>query len=293
MNEMKSTSLDIIIVSNELSCKEKVADYFSTHINRGCNIIEVTDLDSISIKQRILYGLFKKDSFIATDSDRAVFTLLSEYSRGAATIVHMLTSLMQKFDDNRKSFNFVKHQLNSLYQRVTDSHQQHGLILLHNLCMFIKSLLSIPAYCLLSSLSIFGSVPLPLFYVMKLDNLITSHTSKGEELHYPIFKSPLEELKDNSIIRKYPNPVVYHEYLNAKHANDCTQLVFVPKLICDAVTKEMNYESRNALIYAQNALENAVIENPSSSFIGVLCCQLKVFVKSKNLNLSHLNLELM
>ena len=297
INEMESTSVDIIIVSNELTCKEKIAEYFSTHLNRGCNTIEVTNLDSISIKQRILYGLLEKDSFIATDSDRAMFTLLSEYSRGAATIVHMLTSLMQRFDDNREGFNFVKDQLNILCQKVTDSQyisqRHHGLILLQNLSMFIKNLLSPPAWGLLNSLSIFGSIPLPLLYVMKLENLITSHANKEKPCN-PTSKSPLEELKGNSIIRKCPNPVVYHEYLDGKHVNDDTQLFFIPKLICDAIKNELNYDNRIALIYAQSALESVVTESPNLSFIHVLCNQLRFFVKSNNyLELSHLNQKLM
>ena len=64
--------------------------------------------------QRMVYGLLEKNSFVARDADHIVFTLLSEYSRGAATIVHMLTSLMQKSDDNsRTGFELAKASLSS------------------------------------------------------------------------------------------------------------------------------------------------------------------------------------
>ena len=112
MREMKDASTDIIIVSNELFCKEEIAKEFDKHFNRGCNIIEVTNLQHISIMQRMVYGLLEKNSFVARDADHIVFTLLSEYSRGAATIVHLLTSLMQKSDDNsRTGFELAKQQL--------------------------------------------------------------------------------------------------------------------------------------------------------------------------------------
>jgi len=48
----------------------------------------------MGIIQKMMYSLLEKDSFSIKDADHIVFTLLSEYSRGAATIVHMLTSLM-------------------------------------------------------------------------------------------------------------------------------------------------------------------------------------------------------
>ena len=112
MREMKDASVDIIVVSNELFCKEEMAKDFDKHFSRGCNIIEVTSLQPISIMQRIVYALLEKNSFVARDADHIVFTLLSEYSRGAATIVHMLTSLMQKSEDNsRTGFELAKQQL--------------------------------------------------------------------------------------------------------------------------------------------------------------------------------------
>ena len=112
MREMKDASTDIIVVSNELFCKEEIAKDFDKHFSRGCDIIEVTSLQPISIMQRIVYALLEKNSFVARDADHIVFTLLSEYSRGAATIVHMLTSLMQKSEDNsRTGFELAKQQL--------------------------------------------------------------------------------------------------------------------------------------------------------------------------------------
>ena len=62
--------------------------------------------------QRIVYALLENNSFVARDADHIAFTLLSEYSRGAATIVHMLTSLMQKSENNsRTGFELAKQQL--------------------------------------------------------------------------------------------------------------------------------------------------------------------------------------
>ena len=124
MKEMKDASTDIIIVSNEPFCKEEIAKHFDEQFTRGCNIIEVTSLQPISIMQRMVYGLLEKNSFIVRDADHIVFTLLSEYSRGAATIVHMLTSMMQKSDDDsRAGFELAKQllKLHLAHQRLENN----------------------------------------------------------------------------------------------------------------------------------------------------------------------------
>ena len=61
---MKGTSTDIIVVSNKLFCKDKIAKDFDKYFSRGCNIIEVTSLEPISIMQRIVYALLEKNSFV-------------------------------------------------------------------------------------------------------------------------------------------------------------------------------------------------------------------------------------
>ena len=144
MREMKDASTDIIIVSNELFCKEEIAKDFDKHFSRGCNIIEVTSLQPISIMQRMVYALLEKNSFVARDTDHIVFTLLSEYSRGAATIVHMLTSLMQKSEDNsRTGFELAKQQL-----KLHIAHRKLQMPLIGNdtYCE-ISSILDVKTYC--------------------------------------------------------------------------------------------------------------------------------------------------
>ena len=124
MKEMKDAAINIIIVSNELFCKEEIAKHFDEQFTRGCNIIEVTSLQPISIMQRMVYGLLEKNSFVVRHADLIVFTLLSEHSQGAATIVHILTSLMQKSDDNsRAGFELAKQllKLHLAHQRLENN----------------------------------------------------------------------------------------------------------------------------------------------------------------------------
>ena len=290
MREMKDTSTDIIVVTNELFCKEEIAKDFKKYLDRACNIIEVTNLESINIKQRILFGLLEKNDFVAEESDHIVFTLLSEYSQGAATIVHMLTSLMQKCSNNRTSFEIIKQQLNiidqgsqvlqesemSIDSQYSNKEEQKP-ILFQNLCMFIKDMLqlSLPAYCMLKCLSIFTPLSLPLFYITELDNLIKNDMNKEHAMFY---ESLVTELKDNGVIRSYPNPLVYHNNFNPKCVDPNAQLMFIPKLISDAVKTEMNYDDKaNAISYTQCALKIVMAKNSSSPYIRILQNHLQKF----------------
>ena len=177
MSEIQDDSTDIIIVCNKPSCKDEIAKDFDKYFSRGCNIIEVTRLEPISTMQRIVYALLEKNSFVPKDADRNVLVLLSEYSRGRATIVHSLASLLQEGgkEDNRKNLELVKQKFISMYQRLQlsqESEEIQRIILSQNSCILDMLGLSKPAEVLLSCLCQLGSVPLPLFYVRRVYSLV-------------------------------------------------------------------------------------------------------------------------
>ena len=413
MREMKDASADIIVVSNELFCKEEMAQEFDKYLNRGCNIIKVSNLQPISILQRIVYGLLEKNSFVARDADHIVFTLLSEYSRGAATVVHMLTSLMQKSDDNsRTGFELVKQQLKlhiahlklekfsntySMQNLLTEAKSiayftQHCAETLttdrepqiddygymsvprgleqsdemfelsvskseeesefpmdilpkgyvksspiiqegyaskpsnmstkakelkeslalksqsaddihtvissseaisnpehiissdptwplptakpgkenflstekNSLYLYISDILSttsnisLPAHHLLNCLAITGPIPLPLFYVEELDNVIMNAVFNKEKKRIQA-KSPMKQLIKEGVIRRSCYPILYHKDLDTDYIDLSIQQMTVPKLICDAVKDEMDdIDKALAVLSVQHALENLI-----------------------------------
>ena len=390
MREMKDASTDIIIVSNEVFCKEAIAKDFDKHFSRGCNIIEVTNLPLISIIQRLVYRLLEKNSFVARDADHIVFTLLSEYSRGSPTVVHMLSSLMQNSDDNsRTGFELCKHVLklhiahlklcsrlkgdssstkmlnceenimmekacpsspqnleqpskenaqlvykstssiiesssmleieipslltrknipqvqieNAPYapvevssaisnttQPIIRAETEQNLITvqapIHPLHLYINDLLSnifsLPANQLLNTLVVTGPIPLPLFYVEELNNLVTNAVISNEEkmmqeLQEFIPESPMNQLAKGGVIRNSCYPLVYHKDLDPKNLTSNVQLVFIPKLICDAVKYQMDHTDKVlSTICAQRALENLLNNNEVDQlhYVLILCNQL-------------------
>ena len=300
MREMKDASTDIIAVSNELLCKEEMAKDFDKYFSRGCNIIEVTSLQPISIMQRIVYALLEKNSFVARDADHIVFTLLSEYSRGAATIVHMLTSLMQNSKNNsRTGFEQAKQQLklhiahlkvekissfsaSQLPTTAKPSKEHLTAAPNHPLYMYINDILtyniSVAAHHILNSLIITGPIPLPLFYVEELDNVVMNAVNSKRVQA----ESLMKQLVKAGIIRNSPYPMVYHKNLNPDYIDTTVQPMFIPKLICDAVKDQMDDTDKAlSLLSAVHAIENLLVaeENlinlPSRLHsILILCCQL-------------------
>ena len=395
MKEIKDASTDIIIVSNELFCKEEIAKQFDKHFSRGCNIIEVTNLQPISIMQRIVYGLLEKNNFVARDADHIVFTLLSEYSRGAATIVHLLTSLMQKCDDNsRTGFELAKQhlKLHLAHQRLENYLDNHSRQLsngvkiedsdesimmkkesqithkccpsspqdleqlniacleckptlstsqynsvhtkteteksslltstlqvqaedipeptqtssatsdasitekqkvmttpIHPLYMYINDILSttisLTAHHLLNSLIITGHIPLPLFFVEELNNVVMNVVISKEknmmpEPHMFISESPMKQLVQGGVIRKSCYPIVYHADLNPENVISNIQHMFIPKLICDAVKEQMDDTDKVlSTLCVQHALENLLTNNEVDlihlHYILIFCNQLQ------------------
>ena len=403
MKEMKDVSTDIIIVSNKLFCKEEIAEHFDKYFSRGCNIIEVTSLPPISIMQRMVYGLLEKNSFVARDADHIVFTLLSEYSRGAATIVHLLTSLMQKSDDSRTGFELAEQQLklHLAHQRLenyldnysrqsevnsgvkmedcdesvmtaTESyaindcchsslqefeqptstentstseynsihtkteHKTSSLLIselstpqtqaenvhdgppqmssttsdatqpsicttsakvekqnlitapMHPLYMYINDILSstisVSSHHLLNSLVITGPIPVPLFYVEELNNviinaIISKEKNKMSQPHSYTPESPMKQLIKGGVIRNSCYPIVYHKDLNPENVISNIWQMFIPKLICDAVKDQMDDTDKVlSVLCAQHALENLLTNHEVDlihlHYILILCNQL-------------------
>ena len=277
-SEIQDDSTDIIIVCNKPSCKEEIMKDVHENFHRGCNVIEVTSLEPISIMLRIVYALLEKNSFVADDVDRNVLALLCMYSRGAATIVHLLASLLQKGgkEDNRKNLELVKQNFISMYEKLhllQESEETRRIILSQNSCILDMLGLSKPAKVLLSTLCRLGSVPLPLFYVRRVNSLIIKEIAPC----MTILEFPPNELQSKGVIRNCPSTVVYHKDLNPKCLNSSMQLMFIPELICDAVKSEMKYD--NEIARLQHALEIMIQKNPSLPYIDMVKCYLRDLCK--------------
>ena len=95
-------------------------------------------------------------------------------------------------------------------------------------------------------------------------------------------QSQVKELEDSRAIRTCCNPIVYHEDFNPFHSDClCTQLMFVPELICDTVKFETNHDIQNIILYAEQAIENVTIQSPGSPYVPLLWSYLTNFHKEQ------------
>ena len=258
-------------------------------LNRKCITIKVTGLKSVRSIQRMVYGLLRKNPCIPKNNDHNVFKLFSECSQGAATIVHMLTSLMHKCDNDRKGFDCVYEQLQNYSLHQVASNVGDQCIPFqndHDLCMCINDILeynlSKPAHLLLNCLSLIRCIPLIELYVKELHHLVTTDATDEEQ-------TLVKELENVGVIRNHPYPITYHKDLDP--ASKRTQLVCIPKLICDAVENKMNDGDRITMLHLiQQALNNVITHNPNLiqlQYILVLCRQLQDFCDKNQSKLAN------
>lgn len=264
------------------------------YLNRnGCEI-KVTSLDPVHSVQRMVYGLLKKSACVPKDNDHEIFKRLTKKSQGETTTVHMLTSLMQKFDDNRESFECISQQLQhyilveKLPQNIASDSEVHSILPPQNdICMYnsyiLQQNLSQPAYHLLNCLCIVGPIPFIKLYVEELSYFVTADTTNKNQIG--LTSSMLvKEIEKVGVIRKYPYPILYHKYLNPDSSIH-DQLIIIPKQICKAVRNKMDDKGRIAIMHlVQQALYSLITHKLNSIhllYILVLCRELWDFCDKK------------
>jgi len=160
---------------------------------------------------------------------------------------------MKKCDDSRAGFQLAKHQLklhigHKRYLETSQSSKNaSGSVGRSHIHMFINDIIrsnhfSLPAQHLLCCLSIVGSIPLPRFFINKLDNVITAALTTEEDkrmqrLHGLVPQPLLQQLEQGGLIRKFPYPIVYHKDFNPQNVDPTIELTIVPKLICYAIER--------------------------------------------------------
>ena len=269
-NQLLEASTNIIIISNEFLYKKDIVKEIENNLSRGCKLIDIANLQTINVKQRMVYGLLENNTFSIKDADHVVFTVLSEHSRGSATIVHILTSLMKKGSNSRKSFELVKDILKfhighkrylEALQNLNDAdgsvrRPHHKLD--NTIYLFINDMLksdhfSLPAQHLLCCLTIVGSTPLPQFFVKELDNVVAAAETTEED------KRMKRLHEEQGVACRFPYPIAYHKDSDLKYVDPSCNSIFVPRLICCAIESEMDAADKAvSIMCVQNALEGLV-----------------------------------
>ena len=138
--------------------------------------------------------------------------------------------------------------------------------------MYINDIL---AHHLLNSLVITGPIPLLLFYVEELNNVVMN-AFYSQEKKKMLAESPMKELVKLGVIRSSSCLMVYRKNLNPDYIDTTIQLVIVPQLICEAVKDQMDDTGKAlSVLSVQCALENMLMNETTSlihlRYILILC----------------------
>ena len=168
----------------------------------------------------------------------------------------------------------------------------------HPLYMYINDILtnniSLLAHHLLNSLVITGPIPLPLFYVEELNNVVMNAVSSKRTWA----ESPMKELVKLGVVRSSSYPIIYYKNLHPDYIDTTIQPMFIPKLIYDAINDQMDYADKAvSILSVQHALERLLTNEtkPNSinlRYILILCNQLDDVCSHVSDYLLTTNLEL-
>lgn len=146
---------------------------------------------------------------------------------------------------------------------------------------FINDLLtsdefSVPANHLLNCLCVIGPVPIPLFVIEELDKIITkAATAKGRAVGNSSEALLIQEL-EVGVLRRCPDMFLYHKDFNPEFVDHNTKQMYVPKLFCDVIKRNMSISDiAVSVACVQHAVRNVPMER-SQLNTNQLCFMLMV-----------------
>ena len=116
---------------------------------------------------------------------------------------------------------------------------QNSLHLFINDLLTCDEFIAIPARHLLNCLCVLGPIPIPLFLIEELDNVITK-AAAGKNNGAQSSMTPLTKQLEAGLLRNYPHVFLYHKDFNPDFKIATSKLMYVPKLLCDVINTNMH-----------------------------------------------------
>ena len=246
IDHLIDSKTDIIIICNSKINKDDFKNDIEEMCSRSVNVITVKNLTTIDTLKRVTYNLLKSSSFSPKDSHLQLFSKLGELTMGTVTLTNIVAKLLTKHNTDKVS-TIVDHCIELVTIEKELCKSSPNMLLTCN--SLIKSIVSPETQLLLSSLSVLGihGIIIPDFIITEVENLIIQPDSLASK------SCCFKELKDFSIIHKYPYPCVFRNtettLLEATN-NHYIDFYCIPELICNAVweQKEEGEHLLNTLI---------------------------------------------
>lgn len=233
----------------EKKIKKKIKD----RLGRRCKIHNIEPISVFEAIFHMVYSVMKIYEFKASPEEQQMFIEYAKSMDGSLIMTEVATKLF---------LHFLKQNPDIAFQRFSET-------VLHNSAVIIEELinnLSSEEGCLLNTLCMFSSNPIPCSLVSELSSLIASKSQQPQNL---IGSDILAKLLEFCIVKKYPPPVVYDP---TKRDELCTpEFVCIPPIISQHVQSKIKCCSKTFKYICEAFQSSWCYSATEKTFMSCLC----------------------
>ena len=237
-NILRKSNTHVILILNKNVTLEGIRKEIDNKLVRGTNIIELKPLSVLHSTQRIVHGIVSKCDFVPYNREQDIIADIAERTMGSSDLIQVASSLLSKYSNNECGDVMFLNKFSSevCCETVDQSDEK-------NYCEFASQLLdnfnlSKSDSFLLSTLSLFGTAPVPRCLVEMIQNIaIAASSDPSREL------SPMANLIEAGLLNVFPSPVILPPGQHQLPSNSfltVSEFYYVPQLINDVVQHFMD-----------------------------------------------------
>ena len=249
LNLLKGKYLHIIVVSTATESPHNLVKEIDRKLLRGCTIHNTEPLTKIHSTQRIVHSLLKKLEVTPSNADQEMFEKMAEVACGSPVIVDIASEVVTSRYEQHGSEAVVHlsdilsldHQ--ELSKQDTSSYSSGEFYVTHSTYDSWDSVVNLIDECdlsmeerlLLNCVSIFGCTPVPFTLLTEMSSMI-AQTSRSIHLAGSLH----QKLFQHSLLKVYPQQLVFHPNFNDQVPNDTTsKFLCVPQLVSRSLWNRM------------------------------------------------------
>lgn len=241
---LNRNSTHIIIILYSPSALHTLRKQVDTKLMRGVNVMELKPLSELHSTQRLVHSVLSRCDFTPYNKEQRMLADIAEKTMGSPDLVELTAALLSKYIEEEEEEEGEGEGeggfLEKFYNRMTSSEEADFAVHL------VKDFnLSRSDFFLVSTLSLFGAVPIPRCLVEEIQLLAVSASP-----HLPSKHSPLAYLTANHLLNVYPSTTLHSPASHTATTTTTTQtrpshlnspaltesdFYYVPEVICDAV----------------------------------------------------------
>lgn len=246
----RSSTHIIVTLHNDLAL-DSLRKQIDSKIMRGVNVVQLKPLSELQATQRLVHGIMSKCEFAPYNREQRMVAEIAEKTMGSPDLVELASALLSKYiEEEDGEQGFLEKFYNAVCCSECEEEEEEGED--PPLNKFAEYLLndfdlSRGDFFLLSTLSLFGAVPIPRSLVEIVQLLaITASPELPNKL------SPLAFLTSNHLLNVCPSTVIQsplqHRSSAASFVGNAalteSDFYCVPQIIANSVTSCMDEEDR-------------------------------------------------